>query len=212
MCLNQISIENIKLFCAFSHIHTKHKQRNGCKQVFLDTTAFPQSCGFNKIKLFPLHYLFLEFGWIFPSLYEVWERTNTPHLCSLLGECWWRYWFGVETAVYYVFWGVLRYWFRLMWLTTVSSCAKWPHQSLLGQRFRLKLRKQRPVSDFQFFLQIEFLVNWFFVQFFVLHILSVWVINHIKQIYCALSCATVGFFSSIFFISGIVLFDLHSQY
>lgn len=154
MCVNQISIENMKLFvCIWPYRYKKQSKIHANKSL----AAFPQSRGFNRIKLFPLHYFFLEFGWIFPALYEVWERTNTPRLCSLLGECWWRYWVGVETAVYYVFWGALRYWFRLMWLTTVSSCAKWPHQSLPGRRFRLKLRKQRPGSDFQY--SQKFLTN-----------------------------------------------------
>lgn len=112
----------------FGHIHIKTRAK--CMQ----TSLLGRCCGSAK------------FGWIFPALYKVWERTNTPWLCSLLGECWWRYWIGVKTAVYYV----LRYWFRLMWLTTVSSCAKWPHQTLPGRRFWPKLRKQRPVSDFQY--------------------------------------------------------------
>lgn len=146
----QLKIWNYSAVFGHIYMYTKNKEQNACKQVLLATAAFQQTCGFNRIKLFPLHYLFLEFGWIFPAFCEVRERTNTSWLCSLLGDCWWRYWVGVETALYYVFWGVLRYWFRLMWLTTVSSCAKWPHQSPPRRRFWPKLRKQRPVSDFRY--------------------------------------------------------------
>lgn len=132
-------------------IHTKIFMQKDSSWL-LSTTR-----GFDRIQLFPLHYFSLEFGRRFPARYEVWERTNMSRLRSLLGESWQRYWVGVETAVYYVLWGALRYWFRLMWLTTVSSCVKWPHQKLA--RLSVLTEEEKTEACFWFTIWLFFLTN-----------------------------------------------------
>lgn len=161
MRFNQIRTENIKRLCSI----WPYKYRTQCTTcigggVVLTAAAFEANCGFI---IFPLHYFCNFFGWIF-----LWSLRENKHF-SLVPFAWWmpvKTWLEVETAV---LWGALRYWFRLMWLTTVSSCAKWPHQRVPGWQFWLKLRKQRAVSDFQYgqncftnrFFFFFFLVNCF---------------------------------------------------
>lgn len=87
------------------HIDLKNKERDACKQVFLTTVAI-------RIKLFHLHYLFLEFGWIFLALNEVWERKllSCAFCSSSAGEDIWLDWKLLCVLCLEEQWGIGLHW------------------------------------------------------------------------------------------------------
>lgn len=67
---------------------------------------------FNRIKLFNLHYLFLEFGWIFLALNEVWERKllSRAFCSSSAGEDIWLDWKLLCVLCFEEQWGIGLHW------------------------------------------------------------------------------------------------------
>lgn len=83
--LKSYIIENIKLFSwIWSYRYKKTKSGIACKQVFLAAATSPQTCGFNGIKLFPLH---LFVFWSLVEYFRLFAKSEGEQTLLVCAAC-----------------------------------------------------------------------------------------------------------------------------